>query len=567
MSDKKTKHTDVDPIEAAFAASRSQRMSPYEITWMLTAAIRIPAIMLMARPRITRQMFDVDEAAIVLLWRGAFDAAERNGGTLPNDPEVAKQLVELHCETELGNDPNAMFYTAAARRKVLDDGGLLDEVLKFKISEEVENTAVGLLARFLRERMLSDPIRRAVAGIGPHDVINDPEGVIAAIELKARELVGMAQNPGSAAVISGYVPTGRKASTTKFQFLDKLMNGGHADSEAYAVLGPSSGGKSALMLQIAMEAAELEAAVAADLGLSEPRQWYYFTWELTLNQLRTRVYSYGARIDINSMNALADADVPLSTSLNPDTIKEYERETYVNSPGNPLTGELDRLADFERKRSGFGNNLHIVDYSGSIAGHGDGGIDEAVGYLRQEANKGRRIGGVIIDYAGLVVNRFINAKNLDPKSEYSMLAGFGNQVRSKISIPFNCKVWVAHQLHGDAAKRKFGKLHSSDARGCRNFADNFDFGIEFGKYSGTTGMVEFTSSKHRHAAGLDHGYIAKFDGRFGVFLDPDEEYVRDPSSGNLVPRSFLNQMPPGGGTPTPPQAGPRHPFNPLDGLD
>lgn len=555
------KRVQPDAIEAAFAASSAPRMKGHEIVWMLTAAIRIPAVMTVARTHITRQLFDTSEAAFSLLWTAASSAATECGGALPTDPHVARELVALRCSTELANDPGRMYYTASVQRMVMGEQGILDDIEAFKVSPEIENVAFQLIARFLRERMLSDPIRRALAGIGPHDVIGDPETVISVIENKARELVGLSNDPGSAAVVKGFVPVGRKAVTTKMNFMDRLMGGGHAPSEAYCVLGPSSGGKSALMVQLALEAAELEAAVANELGEERARNWYYFTWELTEAQLRTRVYAYGAKISFDSMKAFANNGVPYSTSANPETLKEYESDPYVNSPGNPVMGETERLEAFERRCTGLGANLRIIDYSGDKSGHGSGGVDEVASYIKREIAAGQRVAGVVLDYAGLTVDRYVSAKNMNPDAVYSLLASFGNMVRSKIAIPFACKTWVLHQLKGDAARKRYGKLHYSDARGCRNFADNFDFGIEFQKYNEATGLVEFSASKHRHAAGLSDGVVARFDGRFGAFLDPDQEYVKDPSSGRLVPRAFLDRV-----VSVPTSRGPKKPLNPMDGL-
>lgn len=562
-----------DGIEEALAASRGQRMTPFQVGWMLCAAIRMPEVFAIALTQIDVAYFNNYEAHLVLLWRAAVATAKASGGSLPADPLGARELLTLKCGQEIGSDPDAVYYTSRVQALVLGSEpdefsgtpavkSLIDEVFDISPTENVA-AAVDLLARFLRERIVSDALKRAIGGYGPQDTIEDTTTVLAAIEAANRRLIGMDYNPGSAAVIDGFVPWGRKAVTTKIKFLDRLMGGGHADAECYALLGPSSGGKSALGVQIAMEAAELEAATAAELGEEQARYWYYFTWELTTEQLRTRIYSYGARVDINSFNAFVAHNAPYSTSTRHDSLKPYESEPYVNSPGNPVLGETERLAAFNTRCTGIGANMIVVDYSADRPGHGDNSIDGVAAYLKNEVKThGRKIGGIVIDYAKLVINRYIGARRLRPESEYGLLSQFGADVRSKISIPFKCKSWVLHQLHGSAAKKQFGKLHYSDALGCKNFADNFDFGIEFGMYNKTSGLVEFSSSKHRHAAGLHDGVVARFDGRLGVFMDPDQDYARDPSSGALVPRDFIDRAPV-----SRPTGSRKPPINPMEGFD
>jgi RecA/RadA recombinase len=533
----------VDAIESAVHESRTSRMSVYDIGWLMMCAARVPQLLIEARKHIQQRLFKSSESGLVLFWRAVCSAADDTNGSLPADPRVARELIALKANQVLNGDPTRAYFSVAAEKLVFDPNGMLDDFVSMPVSVELEDKAFELLAAFIRERVASDPIRRAIAGLSADESIGNIELVLSAIENKARSLIGLSVDPGSPAVVKGYVPTGRRCVTTKMAFLDRLMGGGQADGEAYAVLGPSSGGKSALMVQVALESSELEAAAAFELGEPKARNWYYFSWELTEAQLRERVYTYGAKISFDSLKLRANHGTPYSTATDMSTVKEYEHDPYVNSPGNPFQGEIERIERFEAQRySGIGANFKIVDYSSFQNDSGGGGFDEIVAYLKREIARGERVGGVVIDYAGLVAERYVAQRQLDPDSVYQVLSSFGSMCRSRIAIPFTCRVWALHQLKGESAKRKYGQLHYSDAKGCRNFADNFDFSIEFGMYSPANGLVRFSSTKHRHASAVSDGVFAKFDSRFGAFVATDKEYAIDPMTGNPVEREHLDRV-------------------------
>lgn len=322
----------------------------------------------------------------------------------------------------------------------------------------------------------------------------------------------------------------------------------------------------ALAMQIAMEGAELQASLAATIGADQAGYWYYFTWELNETQLRQRIYMYGARVHAETI--FGNPPRPLSTADQPGSLHPYEADPYVNPPAHKPRGERERVRDLTKRMAGANSRLQVVDYSGTYPGHGAGGVDEVTTYLRREQARGRRIAGLVVDYAGLAINRYIGANRMRPESEFSLLAGFVDQVRSSICVPMKCTGWVLHQLHGDAGRKAPGaKISHTEARGCRNFADNADFGLQLTPYNRATGLLTVHCTKHRRAPGREDGVIVRFRGEYGAFLDPDQHYVVDPTTRQIVPRDYLDAPPPGPGGSAPPAAGDRpRPYNPLDGI-
>lgn len=555
-----------DPIGSAVGTSRRPRMSQYEIAWMLGCCARIPAVLLAARGPLVTTLFEASEARFVLLWRAITSACDDNRGSLPGDTKTAKEIVALKCAGEIASDQSRMFYSPSVEHGVMGEGGLLDELFAMPISPEVEGQGLTLVSRFIIERSISDPFRRAMAGIGPQDTMSDPAAVIAAIEKHTREVAGIGVDPGTAAVRDDdeLLPPGPKLYTTKLGWLDELLGGGQARQECYALLGPTSGGKSAISVQISVEGAELQSSLAAELGPDVAGHWYFFTYEMNEKyQLRPRIHQYGARIHYDTMKAFAANERPLSTSEHPETLNEYERDPYVNSPGNEIMGERERLIAFKKRMSGPNCRLHVVDYSGTHAGHGLGGVDEIAGYLRKEMARGRRPVGLIVDYAGICVQRMIASRKLRPDAEYPLLSSFVDAVRSQVCVPMDCTAWVLHQLHGDAAKRPPGaKVHHSDARGCRNFADNSDFGIQLSTYNKASGLLTVHCTKHRRAPGREDGTIVRFRGEYGAFLSPDQEYEIDPVSRQIVVKGYSDML-----QPRAQNRSRRGPVNPTDGLN
>lgn len=548
---------DVDPIGSTVLETRTARMTPHEVAFLLATSARLPAVMMSARHRLTPTLFDRDEARFVLIWRAVTAAADANGGVLPHDAMVSRELVALHAAREVASDANRLYYTPTTEQAVLGDGGLIDEVFALPISQEVEAQGMSLLVRFLNERMVADPVRRALTGLSAAETIADPSSLAAAIERHAQEIVGLDTDPGSAAVVEAtdFRPPGPKITSTKLPWLDRVMEGGHAEKEVNIILGLTSGGKSSLAVQIAVEGAELQAVRAVEAGPTTAGHWYYFTWELTADQLRERIYAYGAKIHHETFAKHR----AFSTAAKPDTLNAYEYDPVVNAPGNAVRGERERIAELTARLSGVNSRLQIVDYSGERRGHGTGGVEEVALYLRREAARGRRPVGVVLDYAGLAINRYIGAQKLKPDAEYSLLAGFGDAVRSQVCVPLSCTAWVLHQFHGDASAHASGAtMHHSKARGSRNFSDNSDFSFGLSPYSKTTGLLTVTLSKFRRVAPPEHPTVVRFDGRFGAFLDPDQDYVVDSQTRQIVPKSYADALPVG-----PPPTGKRGP-GPVD---
>lgn len=547
-------------MESAVRSSAKARLSAHEISYMVALAVRLPAVYLAARDKVKADLFAGDETRYVLLWRSVEAAA----GTkmLPGDDKVAKELVAVCVAAELETDLSRTYYTPSVERAVLAPGGLLDEVYALPVDATLEDKGYDLLGRFLTERKLADPFRRGVTGMNGQEVMSDPAALIKALQSHMDVVSGLGVDPGADMFVDdlNFRPPGAKIVTTQIGWLDELLGGGHAEAECYTLLAPTGGGKTVLANQIAIEGATYQSALAAEFGPENAGYWYYFTWELSKDQMRERSYAYAARVhhDTFKEDPLTRAHRPFSTAEDPASINPYEYEPYVNSPGNPFMGEKERIVALNKRMTGRNSRLKVIDYSGSLPGVGNGGLQEAITYLNRETLRGRRIAGVVIDYAGLAVQRYMASKNMKPDMEYNLLARFVNEVRSQIAVPMKCPTWVLQQLKGEAMRKAPGaKIHHTEASGCQNFSVNADFAIQLTSYNRTTGLLTAYCTKTRRTGGLEDGVIVKFDGRFAAFLSPDQKYIVDPSTRAIVPADFINTLPTGPSKGGPPPVDPR----------
>jgi hypothetical protein len=236
---------DADPYGSAVRDARTPRLSAHEIAFMLAAAARVPSVLLAARYRLDASHFESSEAHFVLLWRALVRAADDGKGVLPRDAVAAREIVSLKTTAELATDPGRLFYTAKVAQLVTEEGGLLDEIYALPADPAVEAQGFDLLAKFLTERVVADPLRRALAGVNSGETVTDPRAVAALIEEHALSIAGIGRRADHDAVLEDvdYRPALPQLVTTRIGALDELTSGGQAVKECNVILGPTGGGK------------------------------------------------------------------------------------------------------------------------------------------------------------------------------------------------------------------------------------------------------------------------------------------------------------------------------------
>lgn len=529
-----------NPPKSDAAGAPAPRTTAAELRGLLCTAVRRPALFQLCCEHVTPDLFDETEAAALLFWKSVQEVLRHQH--LPADPLQAAQVLHAQVTREAATDAAGTVYTPAVVRAVLDrDGWLYEAFACAPPGDEKVEWASRVLRGFLYERMVGDPMRFGLAALAPTATLADPAALLEKFQKQAAKIAGVGVDPAVDAVPGlDFKPKPPQIFPTGVAGLDEAMGGGQAGKECYLILGPTMGGKSALATQIFVEGGRFQAAKALLAGgpAAPKKPWLYFSYELTKDQMHERVAAYGARVSRNTLSASRPEDQEYSTAAK---IKDYEREAIVN-PCQPYTGESERMLALARELSG--GWLYIVDYSGEVRGRGIGGVPELARDCEEKANKQGGIAGVVVDYAGLAVSRLRQSNSkMRPSDDYELMATFVDEVRNRVSIPFDCPAWVLHQFHGDVVSMSPGaRLHLNQGRGGRNLGDNSDFAFGIGNIDRKTNMVALWMLKHRRVAWDGKPIVCQFDGRFGTFLRPAGQWDVDPYTRQIVNRADADAL-------------------------
>lgn len=503
-----------------------------KIVQMLAGCIRDKTIYLKARENLFSNLFTDEELSFAVIWKAVNNIHSPHLREELFDKENAYyQLVEIEVNAVFERpEVKANKYHPIAYKNCFGEDGLIRHI--FKLDREIlrKQEVLEILSSFLIERTINDQILKATP-LENH-YIHDIDNVFRCIyeqyrkclnvqERKKQNLVELLKPQNVFSVIPKLIPSG-------IPWLDEMMGGGLSRKECYVLLGPTGGGKSFFCNQIMVMGAQLQAVIDRQNGKGQ--YWYYFTYELSLDQMLPRILQCGARIHVNTIRTGDSEQMSDSSSL-----KEYEYSEYVNPSHLPYKlGEKERATQFLTNISGRNGQsmAEVVDFSGSEGG--DGGIDEIARYLHGCIEEGKPPIGVIIDYAGHCVYRYVESRGMRPETVFSLLPNFVDRVRNLIAVPMNCIVWIVHQLHGNATKNKQGIIHHTDAFGSRNFGMGADFCFQLSRYCEQTKLLKLHLTKCRRGAPNSEGKVLEFRPEFGVFVEPERQFVQD-SSGQYIP--------------------------------
>jgi hypothetical protein len=118
------------------------------------------------------------------------------------------------------------------------------------------------------------------------------------------------------------------------------------------------------------------------------------------------------------------------------------------------------------------------------------------------------------------------------------LANFCNEARFKIAVPFNCPVWVLHQLNTEANKKApTAQQHHSYASECGNFAENVWFAFVFSTKDKANNTCALYCTKERRAKGDRAAQILKIEGNFCRMVDAASTHAMDYSTHQIMLKS------------------------------
>lgn len=255
-------------------------------------------------------------------------------------------------------------------------------------------------------------------------------------------------------------------------FIDAVMGGGCRTGEVYCLLGPTGGGKSLLALQLVTDQSYyFHINNLADINV-------FFTYELTRSETYIRAYAQLMDVPPQKIEAVAQQKL----SFTEEEGRRYDLANHI-------------LQD----------HLWIVDFSMPDPKAGitrAGSLHDVVNYLQTLQERFRRpIRSVVLDWAGIIVEREITLKNQDiSRLRSSELTSFVQRVKDMIAGPFSCSVWVVHQLSGDMTnKPPHMPMHHSNAQWCKSFANNATYAMCLGNIDPNHNVMTFNCSKARRS--------------------------------------------------------------------
>ena len=424
-----------------------------------------------------------------------------------------------------------------SRGEVAEIGELIDSIFRRKASSFRKEFVLTLIQQFMEDCLAAE----ARVGLA-HDA-NTPLrllDLLSGLTEQAEVITGIKTGDVEEPFPDDWRPAAIGKTPTGVSFIDMFLNGGDAKGEVYGLLGPYGSCKTALAIKLSIEKAKAARSDWLRSGKKSLGLVYYFSYEAPKEELRIRSLVYAARVD---KTTLEDND-DWSKLSNRSSLREYERKMFADVIAErlPVDGEQERLAAAKKL---LNRNWRFLDMTGGDSDNparGTGLASEIQAIIRasMEKNPGCHVAGVFIDYAKAAVEKHMGYKEIDRRDLRHYLGAFPFQIKTKVAIPFDCPVWILHQLTGAANARSATKVqHHTDSSEAKNFAENLDFCFQVGTLTHDK-LALFACTKHRRSAPVRETVI-KVIGELGDVVHADD-YMPDPLSHTFVKKSDYDRI-------------------------
>jgi hypothetical protein len=220
-------------------------------------------------------------------------------------------------------------------------------------------------------------------------------------------------------------------------------------------------------------------------------------------------------------------------------LKEYDRLLPENKNGKVVLGERER---WDLARVWLNKHFLSLDFSANSAhgsGLGSGGVDEIVSALTKlRDDRGMEIGFVAVDYAGLLLNRYLstNARTKHAEQIWREIQILPDELKTRVAVPFNATVMLAHQLAGSDIKNRpvYRYVDHLDCQGSKAFAENLHSCICINKRDPDTGVSTINWSKIRATVPVTPFGLIKLDSIVADVHLVNDEYVASETSRRIV---------------------------------
>lgn len=444
-------------------------------------------------------------------------------------------------------------YSPSAAEGVTFPGLLLDKI--FLAPEEELNTARSkeYLQLLLQERLVQNSLRDFVVATS-HGVSMNFEEILQGTLRKHKEIMASDLNPLSSIAPEGWEPRPLEFRDTGIGYFNRVLGGGAVGGEVYGILAPTGGGKTTQAVQLICAFAEAEVGkkmlAEAQGEQYEPMHAVLFHYEASLDEARGRVWSCLSKVHIDTIRNY-DPET-LSSTRNGVPFKQYEHELFrdVWQFADPATreGELERIQRCVPLHAPY---MHLVDMGDTRQDpkRGKGYVQEIADYIeRWLVNQGKKVGLVVIDYAGVCVKRHIAYTGKSHEQLRHLLGDFGDNAKEAIALKFDVPVFVYHQTTFAETKRSpAAKLHHSDSAEAKNFGENMAFCFCLGVATEQEKCLQMHTSKARRTTGHPP-VLLRISGKTSRLEDASNQFYLDPNTGQIMPRTeagaINSQLPP-----------------------
>lgn len=515
-----------------------------DLVFLFIHLLRSRSVYLDAKELLVPSHFNpATEGHFAVMWAAAVSVIEAYG-------TVTYAALRYEIMRRLQVDPYAVSKTLEFELLREDSHGILYSIMQVPDHDLLPAMASDVMRRLLQERAVVRPLQQRLQQ-SHNSYPTDIAGLMAEINNRVTRIQGIGVLPVGAQMQPWGSPIemGRQEyNLTGVDFMDRYIRG-QRPGDCNGALGVFGAGKTTLAIQYCMSQAHIFYSHGQQTN-TPSKLAVLATYEEETKKLLPRLWSCAARIPRDRVESLLEGNWAGMSRPGHliDSDHEVQRLIASEDPLN-VRSEQER---YEAASIWYNTSFVLVDMSGAppYEGAGRGGVSELRAVLdRISAMRGQAIGSVYIDYAKIMVSRYMQYNNIRQDDFRFQLGGLGNRLRETIAIPMDATVWLAHQFAPDQNKRAPTTLLShEDASESKSFAENMPLCMCLGVRDKTTGCSVINWSKMRYGSADCHllpPAIVKIDWRYSVLEDVSRNYSLDLTSRSIVDARSAAQL---GGT-------------------
>lgn len=320
-----------------------------------------------------------------------------------------------------------------------------------------------------------------------------------------------------------------KPEVTGLPWIDNYI-GGIRPGDVVGCMGPYAGGKTTLLATAAVRVAQNYYAQKSE------KVSVFICYEDGGDKMNHLFWSAAAHIDRKLFEENEHFWSLFSTSAE---TKDYDRILPENKNGKIILGERER---WDAARSWLNKHFVSLDFSANSAhgsGYGSGGVPEIVNVLSKfQEDSGMEIGFVAVDYAGLMLNRYLSldSKTKNAEQIWRQMQMLPDELKTQVAIPFKATVFLAHQLAGADIKNRpvYRYVDHLDSQGSKSFAENLHSCLCINKRDPETGVSTINWSKIRARVPVTPFGLIKLDSHVVDVHLVNDQYIASETSRRII---------------------------------